>query len=214
MRVTVCGDRRTSKTTVWYHLDLLNADCGCPAGTHVSQVLVHHHDPLHALAGEWAASRDKSVIFIGGPEIGPHGPVATLNLAWANLFRLYVPDVLLSFGKVPDLVEQLARAHDTEIRVMESVYENAPGRWKQPREKRICGVLSPSKKHHCTRFLGHSGRWHWEVGPDGKRICKWRGSGVDTGRSRFRTEPEGALDEVEKAVGRPEDGDVGGPESS
>lgn len=170
MRLTLCGDRRTSKTTLWYRLEGWLS----PQLT----LLLHEHSPLHPLAAEWAESREQvSVVLVGGKRVGVLGPRDNLRYVWGELFRLYRPDMLLVFGDRSFLdagegpmVRRQVERYGTDVTYTETVYL---GKTKTPRTEELCGKPSRSGSVFCGKHKGHPGGWHVHY-ENGKRKSAWR----------------------------------------
>lgn len=186
MRLTVAGDRRTSRTTVCYRLDEI------AEASRKLQLLLHYHHSLHPLAEAWAHEHLRPVVMVGDPRVGLFGPRHTARIAWETVFRTYKPDVLLFFGHQLDedaekdrILRRLTEDHGTEIWYTPPVY----GPHKElPRVEARCGAPSPSGKVFCTKFLRHPGGWHAHF-KDGRRRSAWRDEDCQRRSEVARPEP-------------------------
>lgn len=169
MRLTLAGDRRTSKMTVWYRLDEIHRGGG------MRELLLHFHNPLHPMAVEWANKHDVPMTIVGSQKVGVFGPRDTIRIVWGALFRLSRPDVLLIFGDETFLEAgdgRFLRRHAEDYDV--DVWYTTPVN-RGPKCEERCLAPSPSGKQFCTKYKHHPGGWHANF-QDGKRKNAWRDS--------------------------------------
>lgn len=165
MRVALYCKKGTSKTAIEYRLAKYPG---------LSQLLVVLNATGHDIARAWAVANKTRCSVFGSVKVGPLGPRWSMRAAWAGLFASMRPDALLTFGRAPDWLAELASKYETPIVLTSSLYEGGIGKPRVPREKELCGVKTPRGDRACDKFKDHPGDRHsWRA--NGKRKYEWFG---------------------------------------